>query len=51
MSFDDLPEQPEARRLLRAAVARRAGARLPPPRPRRVGKRAAARTFAAAAAR
>jgi DNA polymerase-3 subunit delta' len=47
MSFDDLPEQPEARRLLRAAVAEGPAHAYLLHGPAGVGKRAAARTFAA----
>jgi DNA polymerase III subunit delta' len=47
MSFDDLPEQPEARRLLRAAVAEGPAHAYLLHGPAGVGKRAAARVFAA----
>ena len=47
MSFDDLPEQPEARRLLRAAVAEGPAHAYLLHGPAGVGKRAAARAFAA----
>jgi DNA polymerase-3 subunit delta' len=48
MSFDDLPEQPEARRLLTAAVAEGPAHAYLLHGPAGVGKRAAARSFAAA---
>jgi DNA polymerase-3 subunit delta' len=48
MSFDDLREQPEARRLLTAAVAEGPAHAYLLHGPAGVGKRAAARTFAAA---
>jgi len=47
MSFDDLPEQPEARRLLRAAVAEGPAHAYLLHGPAGSGKRQAARTFAA----
>ena len=47
MSFDDLPEQPEASRLLRAAVDEGPAHAYLLHGPAGVGKRAAARTFAA----
>ena len=48
MSFDDLPEQPEARRLLTAAVAEGPAHAYLLHGPAGVGKRAAARMFASA---
>jgi len=48
MSFDDLPDQPEARRLLTAAVAEGPAHAYLLHGPAGVGKHAAARAFAAA---